>query len=135
MDWSPATRVLRVFGASVIATGLALGLVLHFAGDAATAAAIVFAVLGVLGIVPLVAPATRLARWIYVVVSVPALLIGNVVSVVLVTVVYFVVVTPIGLIARAVRDDPLAMELDAEAASYWVESEDQRPPESYERQF
>ncbi|MFJ7128035.1 hypothetical protein [Streptomyces sp. NPDC098101] len=39
---------------------------------------------------------------------------------VLLAIVYYLVVTPIGLLARAVRD-PLTRAVDPEAASYWAE--------------
>ena len=133
LDLSPPPRVQRVFGISLIATGLVLGLMFHFALGARTAAIVVGAVCLVLGLVPLVATGTAVARWVFVAVSVPALVIGNVVGVVMVTVFFYLLVTPIGLVLRVARQDPL--HIARREGSRWIESPPPRPPESYERQF
>lgn len=117
-EWTPARRVMRTFGASLALTGLAIGAVL-FATDRPLAAAVIAGVLVVLGVPSFVAPESAVARVVYRVVSLPAFVIGNVVSVVFLTVVYYAVVTPIGLLRRAFRGDVL--RLGGGAATYWVD--------------
>lgn len=134
LELSPLPRVQRVFGISLIATGIVLGLILHLAAGASTAALIVGIACLVLGVVPLVATDTAAARAVWVFVSVPALIVGNVFSVVLVTAFFYLMITPIGLILRLARKDPLRLA-PSDAPSHWIETDGERPPESYERQF
>ncbi len=50
-------------------------------------------------------------------------------------VVYFLLVTPLGLLLKAIRGDPLQREFDRDAASYWTPHEPGKDPSSYFRQF
>lgn len=66
-----------------------------------------------------------------------ALTLGLIVTTVLLTVFFFVVITPFGLAARAFGKDFLSRKFDPRAASYWLPRT--RPPiqnpAEYERQF
>jgi len=53
------------------------------------------------------------------------LLLHRVVSPVVLGVMFFVVLTPMGLIMRALGKDPLRLRMDRNAGSYWI---DRRPP-------
>jgi hypothetical protein len=66
-----------------------------------------------------------------------AFVLGTVVSTVLLTVFYFVVVTPVGLIARAVGQDFLSLRIQREARSYWLPRAGTGPKQrqEYERQY
>ena len=61
--------------------------------------------------------------------------IGFVVSHVLLGLVYFGVVTPIGLLMRAVGHDPMTRRFDRAAATYWVKREPVTDVKRYFRQF
>ncbi len=62
--------------------------------------------------------------------------VGFVVSHVVLAVVYYMVVTPIGLTMRLFGYDPMTRRRDPGAESFWVpRGEDDRGPESYFRQF
>lgn len=50
-----------------------------------------------------------------------AVVLGYIMTRVILTLVFYLVVTPIGLIMRAVGRDPLSRKLDPEAPSYWLE--------------
>ena len=50
-------------------------------------------------------------------------------------IVYYGVVTPIGLVSRALGRDVLQQRLDPDASSYWVERSDTAEPERYFEQF
>ena len=58
--------------------------------------------------------------------------IGFVLSYVLMAVVYFGVVTPVGLLVRTFRGDPLERKFDSEATTYWTS---RKGPSSVERYF
>jgi hypothetical protein len=45
---------------------------------------------------------------------------------------FYIVITPMGLIMRLAGRDPLRLQWDAKAASYWIE---RRPPETMSNQF
>jgi hypothetical protein len=53
-----------------------------------------------------------------------ALVLGHVMTRVLLTVVFFLVVTPIGLIRRALGRDPIERSPAPDLASYWIERDD-----------
>jgi hypothetical protein len=50
-------------------------------------------------------------------------------------VLYFLIVTPIALVLRVARRDPLARALDRDTATYWVEHRTGRDPARYLRQY
>ena len=68
--------------------------------------------------------------WIYAVMP-----IGWVVSHALLTLIYYGLLTPIGLIMRAVGYDPMQRQLDPQATTYWIRREPPRPKASYFKQF
>ena len=78
----------------------------------------------------------RALKYVYIAWMAFAFTLGFVMSNVILTLFFFLLVTPIGLVARLFQKDFLARKLDKQAASYWI----QRPREmktagSYERQF
>ncbi len=60
--------------------------------------------------------------------------VGLVVSSVVLVAIYYAVLTPLGLILRICRYDPLARRFDRQAATYWHRRPGARAPESYFRQ-
>jgi hypothetical protein len=66
-----------------------------------------------------------------------AFVMGFVISHILLTLFFYFVITPIGLIARLVGKDFLRLKLDRNANSYWIPRQDKSPksPADYERQF
>ena len=75
------------------------------------------------------APATRL--WLRF-----GLLLHRVTSPIILAVIYFGVVTPTGLLRRALGKDPLRLKRDPDAESYWIEREPPGPDrESMSNQF
>jgi len=130
-DWSPARRVLVTFGVSLAATGLIVAAVLLWQA-LPVAAAVVAGATVTLGAVVAAAPGSAAARGIYRAVSLPAFAIGNVVSVVFLSLFFFLVVTPMGLLRRARGTDPLALR--GGAPTYWTDVSD-RPTSDPERLF
>jgi|SRR5687767_2759208 len=66
-----------------------------------------------------------------------ALVLGLVVSTILLTVFFYLVITPMGLVARLVGKDFLSLRLDPAKASYWIRRDQaaERNPSEYERQY
>lgn len=56
------------------------------------------------------------------------LVLGAAVAPVVMSLLFFLVVTPIGWIVRAMGKDLLRLKLDRNAASYWIERDDERNP-------
>jgi len=126
------TRELRNFGLLVGGVFGLLGLLFMARGKAA------YPWLLTPGLVLLafgaIAPSTL--KYIYLVWMGFALALGFVVSNVILTVFFFLVITPIGLLARLAGKDFLRLKLDRQAKSYWIPREHRsKAAEDYERQF
>ena len=78
----------------------------------------------------------RALRTIYIAWMALAFTLGFVMSNVILTLLFFLLVTPIGLLSRLFGKDFLARKLDKHGASYWIpRAHETRTAESYERQF
>jgi ABC-type uncharacterized transport system permease subunit len=75
-----------------------------------------------------------LMRIVYVGMACLAFPIGFVVSYALLAAVYYLLITPMGLLLRMLGYDPMKRRFDAAAQSYWVPHEDNEDPERYFRQ-
>ena len=65
-----------------------------------------------------------------------ALTIGFFMSRILLSLIFFLIFTPVGLVFRLLKKDPLARKADPTANSYWIKrDENQNDPEDAERQF
>jgi hypothetical protein len=73
-------------------------------------------------------------RAVYVGMMYAAAPVGLVVSVALIAALYYLVVTPIGLIVRAVGYDPMCRALERNRPSYWAERPADPPAAQYFRQ-
>jgi hypothetical protein len=76
-------------------------------------------------------------RWVYVGWMTLAMVLGAVVSTVMLTFLFFFVVTPLGLLARLAGKDFLNRTLQPHAATYWISRDASRPKQKHEheRQF
>jgi hypothetical protein len=78
----------------------------------------------------------RVLKYIYIAWMALAFTLGFVMSNMILTLFFFMVVTPIGLLARLFGKDFLAREWNKSASSYWIQCPRQmRNAKSYERQF
>jgi hypothetical protein len=77
----------------------------------------------------------KLTRYIYVTMTAITLPIGFVVSLVLMSVFYFALITPLGLIFRLMGRDILCRRFDPNARSYWVGHEQTTNMERYFQRF
>ncbi len=88
----------------------------------------------VLCLTRLVPPLFRVIHRLWIEFSV---VLGYFVSRILLTIIFFLVITPTGIIMRLVGKDPMERKLDPAATSYWTRREDEadRGLERYEKQF
>ena len=130
-DRNPPVRVLRLFG------GVWLPLFLAIAGVVALRRTGELALPAVLGGVAAVSIAVALARpawlrWLYVALMWITWPIGWVISHVVLAILFYVVITPLGLARRALGKDPLRKRGEPGASSYW---KPRRAPADVERYF
>jgi len=66
-----------------------------------------------------------------------AIVLGFIVSNLLLTLFFFLIITPIGLVARLCGKDFLSLKLNRQAHSYWIPRSHKapKPPAEYEQQF
>jgi hypothetical protein len=132
INWNPSRKELRQFGFLCLVFFGGLGAArYHHAGmtvgvELLAGAATIGGVLGAL--------APQALKWIYVGWMVAVFPIGWTVSHLLLGVIYYAVLTPIGLLIRAMGHDPMNRKLDRSAKSYWSTHE-QAPVARYFRQF
>lgn len=89
---------------------------------------------GVLLVVGVILP--RALKWIYVAWMSVAFGLGFIMAHVILTFFFYLVMTPIGLVARLTGKDFLSLKLDQTARSYWLPRERKlKTPTDYERQF
>ncbi len=83
----------------------------------------------------LIAP--RALKGVYVAWMALAFTLGLVVSTLVLTIFYFVVITPLATIGRLVGKDFLSEKLDSAAKSYWLKRDRSVPPQpaDYEKQY
>lgn len=79
----------------------------------------------------------RALKWVYIPWMTLGFVVGLVVSTILLTIFFYLVVSPIGLLARAMGKDFLSRTLDPQAKSYWVQRVRRGPKQrqEYEQQF
>ena len=75
-------------------------------------------------------------KHVYIVWMALAFALGFVMSNVILTLFFFLLVTPIGLLARLLGKDFLGRKLDCKATTYWIPcAKETKTAQSYERQF
>src|SRR5882724_6188457 len=78
----------------------------------------------------------RALKYVYIAWMALAFTLGFIMSNVILTLFFFLFVTPIGLLARLFQKDFLARKWNKRAASYWIQcGREMKTAKSYERQF
>jgi protein-S-isoprenylcysteine O-methyltransferase Ste14 len=129
----PSRRDLKVFGWILAVVFAGVGAWLWWRAGLRTSAVGTWIVGGALVVAYLALPALR--RPLYVGWICAFYPLGWLLSHVALAVVYYVVLTPIGLVRRLVGGDPLRRRFDRDADTYWIERA--KPPDkaSYLRPF
>jgi hypothetical protein len=133
VNTNPTRRELRQFGFIWLAFLLFFGLVAWFKiGNHPLAQGLWITAV----VVPLIGwfvPAFM--KLVFVGMSYAAFPIGFVVSHIILAVVYYLVLTPIGILMRLLGYDPMRRELEPDVDSYWIEREPHPDPKQYFRQY
>ncbi|MFC1706308.1 SxtJ family membrane protein [Planctomycetota bacterium] len=131
VNWKPTPRELRQFAALFVLFFGGLGTYLFFGRDGGIAvSATLWGLAAVFGVGGLLLP--EVARPAYTVLLAVSLPIGMVVSFVVLAMVYYLVLTPIGLIMSLSGYDPMNRRLDPQASTYWTK---RVPPSDVRRYF
>jgi hypothetical protein len=126
-------RDLGKFGLSVGGALLGLGLLFYLRHKPWTGWFITMG--GVLALGGAILP--RALKWIYVAWMTVAMIVGAIVSTMLLVVLFYAVITPIGWIARLAGKDFLRQRIEPNAPSYWIVRPVSKPgpKQDHERQF
>ena len=126
------TATLRKFGLLVGGVFVALGLLFLFRHAHRTP---YFAWPGgVLMVLGAVLP--RALKWVYIAWMSLAFVLGFVMAHLILALLFYLLITPIGLVARLLGKDFLSQKLDRTAASYWTARKNKpKSAAEYERQF
>ena len=143
LDFDPDEKTLRqfgfiaLFGFSAIAALAWFELFIFAAGWLGEAReVVVYSLLGAGGftaMLSLVHPKAN--KPIFVGLSILAFPIGFVLSYLIMGTLFFVVITPIGVLVRLFAEDPMHRAFEADSDSYWSDCRADRPNESYFNQF
>jgi hypothetical protein len=134
VNWNPDKRELRRFGWIALAASLAVAAMFHWVrGLDLRWCGLIVAAGGVTAISPFVS--MGITRWIYWVLVGATLPIGLVISLVLMALFYYGLITPIGLVFRLIGRDILNRRFDPGAKTYWQGHRSPSGPERYFQQF
>jgi hypothetical protein len=133
INWDPSRRELRQFGGLCILFFGGLSAWAWFGHESSLWATVAGTAAVVLGGLGLAAPG--LLRWVFVGWTLAAFPIGWTISHILMAIIYFGLITPIGLVMRAVGYDPMEREFDRQATTYWKKHEQSQDVGRYFRQF
>jgi hypothetical protein len=129
----PTATDLRTFGRLLVPSVALFGAVVRLRTGSLTAALAVWIAGGLLAALFLAVPAAR--RPIFVGWSAVTYPIGWVVSHAVLAVVFYLVITPIGVVLRTVSRDPLDRRFEPTRPSYWTERDGAPAVGRYFRQF
>jgi len=133
VNTNPTKRELRQFGFIWLGFLIFFGLVAWFKFDNHPVAQGLWIASVVVPVIGWFVP--PFMRLVFVGMSYAAFPIGFVVSHVVLAIVYYLVLTPIGILMRLFRYDPMSRQLQPDSQSYWIKREPHPDPKQYFRQY
>jgi saxitoxin biosynthesis operon SxtJ-like protein len=133
IDPNPSRRQLAVFGITWLVFFTVAGVLARRNGGSETAIAALWSAAVVVPTIGWIRPSFM--RIIYLGMAYLTLPVGLVVSYLLLAVIYYLVLTPIGFLMRIVAYDPMDRHFDRTARSYWVSRKGPETIDSYFQQF
>ena len=133
INWDPDRRFLRQFTALFILFFGIVGALCYFRHELPGVALTIWVVAGLIGtfgffILPMM-------RWIYVGWMVALFPVGWVMSHLILAVVLYLVMTPVGIIMRLCGRDPAHRKFDPTTESYWIARRSEEGTKRYFKQF
>jgi hypothetical protein len=132
LDWDPSPRTLRQFGVIALVLLAAMAALAHLRGRSELAQWLPLGLAAVAGLLALARPTAL--RLVYVLLSIAVFPIGFVVSHAILLLVFYGVITPLGVLSRLGRSDLLSLRSDPAARSFWRERHRPHDKASYLRQ-
>jgi hypothetical protein len=134
INWHPKRRELRWFAGLwfPLFWGIVGGMIWRATGSLSVPLA-VWVPAALLAVVGTIWP--RLIRPLFIGMTIAVLPIGFVISHILMAVIYFGLVTPLGLVMRLLRFDPMQRRADPNAETHWIELPPPAEKSRYFRQF
>jgi hypothetical protein len=133
LNKNPTSRELKIFGVLFAMIFALLGAVFWWHAGWETAALVVWKSAGFILLAYIIAPQIR--RPIYLIWSYALYPIGYLITLVLMGVVFYLVITPTGLLMRLFGRDPLSRKFRPEAESYWIRRREDASLDRYFRQW
>ncbi len=131
IDQHPSDRKLRQFAGGICGIALVLAF-LRLSGGESERGILTLSLVGLVGLAGLARP--RLLRHLFILVSIVTWPVGMLMSFVVLGVIFYAVLTPVGLIRRAMGADPLRLRRRPGSETYWVQKVDRPDMEYYLRQ-
>jgi len=133
IDRNPAPRQLALFGVIWLVFFGVVGVVVLQRTDSLAAACAIWTIAAMVPLVGWTVP--RFMLLVYLGMSYAAFPIGFVLSHVILAIVYYFVVTPVGLLMRPFGYDPMHRRFEKQATTYWVPHQRDEDVKRYFRQF
>ena len=139
IDWKPPRRVLRNFGLIAVVGFGAIGALAFWqvgpfkglsAGPAAWTAGVLWALAAYCGVFAVAAPGA--VRPVYLVLTIITYPIGFVLSYLVMAIIFYLVITPVGIVFKIIGRDSMNRKFDPSASTYWIK---RQPPDTVKRYF
>jgi carbamoyltransferase len=131
---SPTAKELREFGLAAVVASIVLSILLYLLTDISLKTYAIIIAVGI-GAFFFSLISKSVTRRLYIAMQLAASPIGITVNIVLLSIVFFLLITPIGLVLRLFGRDELQRKIDRAAKSYWKKRKAPSPGEPYEIGF
>jgi hypothetical protein len=133
INHNPSRRYLAVFALLWLGVFCVLGGMSWWRSGACVTANMFWAIAVAIPVLGLIWPGAL--RLVYLAISYATYPIGLVVSYIILAIVYYLVLTPIGIVMRVTGYDPMHRNFDRSAKTYWIPRETEEGTERYFKQF
>jgi hypothetical protein len=133
IEHNPSRRQLAVFGLAWLLVFSVLGAMAWWKTGTFETAGVFWAIGAAIPAAGLLWPESL--RIVFISASYAAFPLGFVISYVILAVIYYMVLTPIGLALKGIGYDPMQRRFDRGAKSYWTPREEEKTSERYFKQF
>ena len=134
INWNPSKKVLRDFGIIALVATIILSILLFFLKHVAIQWLSIIVGFGIFIFLSSLL-SLKLTKIIYLSMVLATFPIGFVVSHVILSIFYFLIITPVGLVFRLAGKDPLHRKFDYAAKSYWLKRQSPDKLDRYFHQF